>query len=66
MPIISKYWAWLVTNWPIDRRDVLALAGFSTLVYGIALVSTPAAWIVSGVLMLTLWAAPWLQVRKKG
>jgi hypothetical protein len=40
----------------VSLRDVLFVAGFGCLVYGIALLHVPAAWIVAGGLLM---AAGW-------
>ena len=48
-------------RWPFDRRDALGLAGFGALLYGVSLLSVPAAWICAGVLLLGAWARPWLR-----
>ena len=61
----GKWWAWLVARWPFDRRDALAATGATSLVHGIALLSVPSAWITAGALMLLIWSAPWLSMRKK-
>ena len=45
----------------IDARDVLGAGGAGALLYGIALISWPAAWIVAGVLALALWSLPYWQ-----
>lgn len=36
----------------IDARDVIALAGLAALIYGIAQIYPPAAWIVGGAALL--------------
>ncbi len=47
----------------VDVYDVLAIAGFTALVYGILLWWAPAAWMVGGLLVLS--AALWPSLRKK-
>jgi hypothetical protein len=42
----------------IDAYDVLGLAGFAALEYGIAQFSTGAAWIVGGLCLLALATSP--------
>ncbi len=65
MRIIYRAKDWIVAHWPIDRRDALACGGIGSLIYGVAQVSPPAAWISFGLLMLLIWLSPWLP-RKKG
>lgn len=47
-----------------DVYDVLALAGFVALEYGIAQWSAPAAWVVAGLLLLALALRPQLPKRR--
>jgi hypothetical protein len=51
----------------LDRRDGLVMVGFAALVYGIAQVSVPRAWMVAGGLLLVAWVTPLvLALVKKG
>ncbi len=47
----------MMRNPGLDVRDVLALAGFAALLYGVSRWSAPAAWVVGGalVLVVSLW-----------
>ena len=42
----------------LDARDVLAVAGFCALLYGVASWWPPAAWMLGGVLALALAVGP--------
>jgi hypothetical protein len=38
----------------VDARDLCAVIGFSSAVYGVSLISVAAAWIVAGVILMTI------------
>tara|TARA_R110000744_G_scaffold52498_3_gene112500 strand:- start:9002 stop:9166 length:165 start_codon:yes stop_codon:yes gene_type:complete len=42
----------------VDARDVFAVVGFAALAYGVFQVSVPAAWIVSGLILLAVAVWP--------
>ena len=48
----------------VDVNDGLAIAGFAALLYGVALVSESAAWVVGGVASIAIGLWPSLQRRK--
>jgi len=52
--------------WPLDRRDGVGIAGFVLLIYGIAQLSAPAAWIAAGLLLLAGWSSVFWAKGKKG
>jgi len=54
----------LAGRWPFDRRDALGVVGLGSLLWGVSLLSVPAAWICAGVLLLGAWARPWLRQGK--
>lgn len=45
----------------VDTRDVLAVIGASSVIYGVALLSEAVAWMVGGGLALALWAWPYFR-----
>lgn len=56
-------------NWlrqlPIDTHDIMGMAGFGSLIYGVSLWSSAAAWVTAGVLILAAWSAP-IVTKSKG
>lgn len=48
----------------LDARDMLGLGGFVSLIYGIACLNGPAAWISGGVIALAAWITPVLLTRR--
>lgn len=48
----------------VDRRDLLAVAGVGSIVYGVGQWSPPAGWITFGAWALGLWALPYLRRRE--
>lgn len=64
---IARGWAYLRREQvpSIDIGDVQVVAGFGALIYGVSLVSVPAAWMLSGALLLIGWILPRLPRRAK-
>lgn len=56
------FWDKWMRRTELDARDIVGVAGFISLVYGLALWWVPAAWIVGGALWLG--AALWSHMRK--
>jgi hypothetical protein len=50
----------------VDTHDIIGVGGFFALVYGVAQVSAPAAWITAGLLLVALWLWPLLRRNVKG
>ena len=46
-------------------RDVVLVLGVACVVRGVSMWSAPAAWVVAGVLLLGLWALPYVRRPQK-
>lgn len=64
------WWYWfrdaIARAWqsmPLNRRDGLFILGAAALINGAANVYSPAGWIVAGVVLLAVWAQPYLMRR---